>query len=182
MCQNANKTVAALMAAIEPTLKSLLTFAGIAGTTEAQAAIAAYDAALTAVQNWQSGTTAQNVLELIGDFQTVFASLPLPPTVEALANIILAGIETVIGVLTANSPAPAAPAPGDPVVGDAEAASGEEITAMRQAHVAADTAAKVQTLVPGFKRSMWHSPESQYKKAWNDAVASGQFPETLKAA
>jgi hypothetical protein len=172
MCQNANKTVAALMAAIEPTLKSLLTFAGIAGTTEAQAAIAAYDAALTAVQNWQSGTTAQNVLELIGDFQTVFASLPLPPTVEALTNIILAGIETVIGVLTANSPAPAAP----------QGTVGAEEQGMHQAAVAADTVQKVHALVPGIKLSRFHAADVQYKKAWNDAVASGGFPETLKAA
>ena len=57
-----------------------------------------------------------------------------------------------------------------------------EIQAMHAASVAVDTTAKVQTLVPGFKRSIFHSPESQYNKAWNDAVDQGGFPDTLKTA
>ncbi|MGA9668391.1 MAG: hypothetical protein WBQ94_04240 [Terracidiphilus sp.] len=169
MCTNAAKTVASLMAAIEPTLKSILTFTNLINTPDGKAAIAAYDAALGAVEGWQSGTTAQNVLQLIGDFQTVFNAIPFPATVSALVNIILAGIETVIGVLTANSPAPAPVA----AAGDATA---EETQAMHQAHVAADTASKVTALVPGFKRNIFRSPASQYKKAWNDAVAQEQLP------
>ena len=172
MCVNATKTAASLMAAIEPTIKSLLTETNLISTPEGIAAMKAYDAALLALQSWKSGTTAQNVLQLIGDFQTVFNALPLPTTVSVLANIILAGIETVIGVLTANSPAPAAP------VGASLAA--EDAQAFHQAHVAAETSAKVAVLVPGFKRSIFHSPESQYTKAWNGAVASGGFPANMK--
>jgi hypothetical protein len=163
------------MAAIEPTLKSLLTYAKLLDTPEGQAAIAAYDAALVAVQGWKSGTPAQNVLTLIGDFQTVFATLPIPANVETLVNIILAGIETVIGVLTANSPAPG------PTVGVAksDAASPEERTALYQVHVIAETTAKVKTLVPTFQRSFWHSASYQYKKTWNDQLTIGGFPQTM---
>ena len=167
MCTNATKTAASLMAAIEPTLKSLLTATGQINTPEGQAAIKAYDAALAAIQAWQSGTTAQNVLELIGDFQTVFNALPMPATVSMFVNIILAGIETVIGVLTANSPAPAPPVA---VPAAAEAATAEETQGMHVAHVIANTTAKVTELVPGFKRSIWHSAAVQYKNAWNEAV------------
>lgn len=173
MCQNATKTAASLMAAIEPTIKSLLTETGLASTPETVAALAAYDAALAAVQSWQSGTTAQNVLELIGDFQSVFNALPLPTTVQTLTNIILAGIETVIGVLTANSPAPAAPE---------GAAEVEEPQAMHQAAVAADTVQKIHALVPGIKLSRFHGADVQYRNAWNSAVDAGAFPAEMKAA
>lgn len=165
MCQAAAKTAASLMAAIEPTIKSLLTLTGQSNTPQGIAAIAAYDAALAALQNWQSGTPAQNVLELLAAFQSVFNALPLPTTFEVLANIVLAGIETVIGVLTANSPAPAAPAGATLAPADIQVA--------HQAFVAADTTAKVQALVPGFKRSIFHSPASQYTTAWNKACDAG---------
>jgi hypothetical protein len=174
MCQNATKTAATLMAAIEPTIKSLLTLTGQANTPNGIAAINAYDDALVALQNWQSGTAAQNVLELITAFQTVYNSLPIPSEYLVLGNIILAGIETVIGVVTANSPAPVAHA-------DATA-SWEERQAMHQAAVSADTSAKVQALVPGFKRSIWHTPAHQYNEAWNKAVVAGGFPATLQVA
>ena len=174
MCKNATSTAASLMAAIEPTLKSLLTVTGIAGTPEGIAAINAYDAALAAVQNWKSGTTAQNVLQLIGDFQTIFNTLPLPASVSVFANIILAGIETVIGVLMANSPAPAAPVAG-------ASATAEETQAMHQAHVIADTTAKVSKLVPSFKRSIWHSPAAQYTATWDAAVEKNPKAGLAKA-
>ena len=40
-----------------------------------------------------------------------------------------------------------------------------------QAHIAAETSEKVQVLVPTFHRSIFHSVEAQFRKAWNDAVA-----------
>lgn len=177
MCTNATKTAATLMAAIEPTLKSLLTYTGQLNTTAGQAAITAYETALKAVQNWQTGTPAQEALELITAFQGAFGALPLPANVEVLGNLILGGIAAVIGVLSANSPAPAPAA----ALG-AHAATAEETQAMHQAHVIADTTAKVNKLVPNFKRSIWHSPASQYKSTWNDSVKSGGFPTALAVA
>jgi len=157
MCKNATKTAAALMAAIEPTIKSLLAATGQLNTPNGIAAMNAYDAALLAVQNWTPGTTAQNVLQLMNAFTAVFDTLPLPPNVALYVNIITAGITAVIAILTANSPAPAS------------LLTHEDTQAMHQAAVAADAAAKVQVLVPGFKRSIFHSPESQYNTAWNNA-------------
>ena len=164
MCKNATKTAASLMAAIEPTIKSLLAATGQLNTPNGVAAMNAFDAALAAIQAWQSGPTAQNVLELINAFQTVFAALPLPPSVELYVSIITAGLTAVIAILTANSPAPVG------VGGHAET------QAMHQAFVAADASAKVAVLVPGFQRSIFHSPESQYNKEWNNAVDTNPVP------
>lgn len=172
MCQNANKTAASLMAAIEPTLKSLLTFAGVDPTVSATV-FSEYDTALAAIKAWAPGTAAQDILELLTAFDAAFNALPVPSTLKDLANIILAGISTVIGVITANSPQPVAVSDSSPAfdfVGD------------YQAHVAIETASKVQTLVPGFKRSLFHSPESQYKTAWNSAVDEHSLPTELRVA
>lgn len=175
MCKNATSTAASLMAAIKPSIVSLLTIEGLANTPNGIAAINAYDAALVAVENWTSGTTAENVLQLIGDFQTVFNTLPIPPADAALANIILAGVEATIGVITANSPAPALP-----VAIAGTAATEEESTAMYQMEVAKATEAKVAALVPHFKRSIWHSAAHQYHVTWNEASAAGGYPETAR--
>jgi hypothetical protein len=174
MCKNATKTAAALMAAIEPTIKNLLAVIGQTNTAAGLAAIAAFNATLTALQNWQSGTPAQTVLELIAALQAAFnavtTAVPISPAIQALVNVILAGIETVIGIVTANSPAPVS----------AEIPAHSDIQAMHQAAVAADTQAKVQALVPGFKRSIFHSPESQYDTAWNNAVDTNPVPGIVK--
>jgi hypothetical protein len=173
MCQNANKTAASLMAAIRPTIVSLLTIAKLADTPNGIAAMQAYDAALVAVQNWKQGSSASIVLQLISAFQGVFNVLPVPDTYKMLANVILAGVEAVIGVLTANSPAPAAPA---------GAMAMEEPQAMHQAAVASDTVQKVHALVPGIKLSRFHSAESQYAHAWNKQVDAGKLDASLKVA
>lgn len=173
MCQKAAATAASLMQAIEPSLVSLLTLENLGNTPNGIAAITAYKAALVALENWKQGTTAQNVLQLIGDFQTVFNTLPIPPTDLALANIILAGVEAVIGVVTANSPQPA-PAP---VAGTA---SEEESTVQYQLDVAAKTEAAVAKLVPDFRRSIWHSAAHQYRSVWNHAIVTGGFPPAMK--
>ena len=173
MCRNATKTAASLMAAIKPTIVSLLTISGIANTPNGIAAMKAYDAALVALQSWQPGNPAENVLQLIADFQQVFNVLPIPGQYMTLVNIILAGLQAVIGVIMANSPAPAAPEGMAPH---------PEAQAMHAVHVAAETSEKVAELVPGFRRSIWHSPESQYSHTWDKAVIAGGFPEELKVA
>jgi hypothetical protein len=165
MCTAAATTAANLMTAIRPTIVSLLNLTNLSTTPGGIAGLKAFDAIVVALQGWKSGTTAQNILQLIGDFQVIFNALPIPAGIQVLANIILAGIETVIGVLTANSPAPPAPA------GSTVAAA--DLQAFHQAHVAAETAAKVEALVPGFKRSIFHSVESQYTTAWNKACDAG---------
>jgi hypothetical protein len=166
MCSNASKTVASLMAAIQPGLINLLTVTGIASTTQGQAAIKAYDAALAAVEAWVPGTTAQDVIQVIDAFTAVFDTLPFPSEVSELVDIVSAGIVTVIGVLTGNSPAPL------PTSGPQIEISPTEVQEAHAVAVAHDTTVKVQALVPGFKRSIWHSPASQYKTAWNNGVVT----------
>lgn len=175
MCKNATKSAGQLMAAIEPTFVSLLNATGQSSTPNGIAAKNAYDAALTAVQNWVPGSKTQDVLQVVVDFQTALSGLPIPPNAQVFANIILAGLETVLAIISANSPAPATAAAGPQATPVAHmsmlrAASSEEVQAMHQASVIETTTAKVNTLVPGFQRSIYHSPESQYKAAWNKTV------------
>ena len=177
MCKNAAPTVSSVMKAMRPTLISVLTLVGQADTPNGLAAVAAFDAAQVAAQNWKQGTNADNILQLLGDFQVAFNAvvepLDLPPQTVALVNVILAGVETVLGIIIANSPAPPAPA---------GITSLKEPQALHQATVASDTVVKVHALVPGIKLSRFHSPASQYNHAWNKAVDAGGFDPSLKAA
>jgi hypothetical protein len=162
------------MAALEPTIINLLTVTGLLNSANGTAAINAYNAALAALQNWTQGTAADNVLQLIGALQTIVSGLPIPATYQLLVNVILAGVAAIIGVVEANSPAPAAPA-GATV----EAA---DVQAFHQSTVAADTVTKIHALVPGIRLSRFHSAEHQYNDAWNGAVDQGGFAVTLKVA
>jgi hypothetical protein len=157
------------MAAIEPTLVNLLTTLNVANTPDGEAAVTAFNAAQKSLANWQPGTSAQTVIEGLDAFSSVFAVLPIPADAKALESIITAGIVTVIGVVTANSPAPAATATTTAAAA-VPAAAPEETQAMHVAAVVADTTAKVTTLVPEFTRSIFTAPAHQYKNAWNHAV------------
>ena len=88
MCKAADKTVGALMTAIEPTLKSLLADLGIATTPEGVAAINAYDAALAAVEAWVPGSTSADVIQVINAFTQVFNTLPVPQEFKVFADLI----------------------------------------------------------------------------------------------
>jgi hypothetical protein len=173
MCQNAVASAGAVLKAEEPTLVALLTALGLNTTPNGIAAVNAFDAAVTAVENWKQGTSAQTALQLIGDFQTVFATIPLPSNVSLLANVILAGVSAAIGILTANSPAPVAPA---------GTVAAPEPQALHQALVAHDTVVKIHELVPGIKLTRFHSAAHQYNEAWNDAAEKSNMPQLKVAA
>jgi hypothetical protein len=134
---------------IEPDLVELLTVLDLAGTTLGQEAIAAFNAAEQAVANWKSGLSAQDVIQLINAFTTIFNALPFPLEVSGLVDAISAGIVVVIGILTGNSPASA---------GVTQVAHEDSVLK--------DTETKVQSLLPGFKRSMFHSISHQWTSAW----------------
>ena len=173
MCKNATQTAAALMTAIEPDLKSLLTLLGIASTPNGASAIAAYDAALAAVKAWVPGTTAQTVVEAIDAFTQVFNVLPIPADAKTLATLIASGVEAVIAVLTANSPAPVSTSSETP-----------EVTAAAQEIHAHTVAVKAETKIEaatGYKPSMVTKAKvmlgdhgaiaGQWKSQWKKAVA-----------
>lgn len=185
MCQNATKNVAALMAELEPSIMSLINIVpGLANSPEANAAIAAYNKALTAVQNWTPGTAAEIALEAIKAFQDAFNAviniipvnipgLPLP--LGPLVNIVLGGIETVISILTGGEPVPAPPAGASPeAVADAQRM--HEAVAMHEGML------KVQALTPDFKMSRWHTPQVQYRNYWNKKIDDGKYPVSMKIA
>jgi hypothetical protein len=121
------------------------------------------------VQKWQHGSPAQDVIELINIFASAFDLLPVPTAYKVLANIIIAGITAVVGILTANSPASPAPATAH-----------EESPAHSLVHLTMSTATKVQELAPGFKPRIFTAADKQYTDYWNKTVANGDFPETLK--
>jgi hypothetical protein len=175
MCQNAQKTIINLMSEIEPSIVDLGNEFNLSNTPAFQTVISEYNVALTAVENWTSGSVAQEVIEAINDVGTAVQALPIPATAKTLVSIILAGLATVIGVLSANSPNPT-PAPAD------SDASPEELQAAYHDQVLKTTTTKVQQLVPGFKRSIWHSAATQYKNTWNAAVKTGKFPDKMLLA
>ena len=173
MCQNAEKTAAELMQEIEPTLVSLLELEGIANTPDGQAAINAYNAALTAVQNWVPGTTSQTVVQLINAFTAVFDTLPIPTEAIGLENLIAAGVVTVITVITANSPTTAATSASE------QGASAEEIAKVQEigAHEIANSGEAQVEKLTGLKASAWdkaraalgdtHVAAARYRSEWN---------------
>ena len=117
----------------------------------------------------------------------MFAAIPeVSPAIQALINIILAGIVTVITFVSANSPAPA-PATPVPVPADVAAHA-----ATFSAHaIGADGEAKVEALT-GFKVSIWdkaraaagdtHVAANHYKKTWNSGIDAGGFDPKYKLA
>lgn len=176
MCKNAQATALDLLAAVEPTLISLGNATGIENSPAFQQALTAYNNTVAAIKNWTPGTASQEAIEVINDLETEVQALPIPEGDIVLLNIVLAGISTVIGVIGANSPAP--PAPSGTV-----ATAAPEVTQALHAHAVIEaTTSKVQKLVPGFKRSIWHSASNQYKKAWNDTVQKGGFSSSLRTS
>jgi len=166
MCQNAVKNVAALLAAEEPSLKAVLAATGQTSTPLGVSILASYNAALTSLQGWTPGTPAQDVLQAVTDFQELFDTLPLPPNLELFGNLILGATEAVLGILVGNSPAPT------PVVdpGNPPLVAHENTQAAHEAQTAIETAAKVKALVPDFKMSIFHTPQSQFVSQWNKDV------------
>jgi hypothetical protein len=172
MCKAAEKTAAALMAALEPALVNLMNDTGIGATPEGQAALTAYNAALTALQNWVPGTAAQDAIQAIDAFTAVFDTLPFPPEVEMLENDISAAVVVVISVLTANSPAPTGTA-----------------AEVHQKAVSADALAKVTKLVPAYHENLIVKSKAllgdhtvaagEFKKQWNKDVVTvtATFPK-----
>lgn len=178
MCTNAEKTIDNLLIAEEPTVKILLTDANLINTPTGTVVINEYSAILTALAGWTPGTPAQEVIEVINDFQAGLDALPIPETFLVLENVIEAGVVTAIGLLTANSPAPQAPPQGGAGVDAAFAASYQTL----HAHAAAADAEAKVTALTGFKPSVFdkaraalgdtHVAAKHYTAVWDKAYAS----------
>jgi len=171
MCKNGTATAVDLMKGIEPTLTNILSSSGVAGTPAGQTVETEFNAALEAVQNWKHGTPAQDVMQVVQDFEKGFGALPISPDYKVLADIVAGGLAGVLAILEGNSPAPAA--------AEGEGAH-EETQAHHVAVVASGAFARIQSLVPGFKPKVFTGAGKQYKDTWNNAVDKGGFPSALK--
>jgi hypothetical protein len=172
VCKNAQATAYALFSAAEPEFDGLLTLVGVATTPAGQAAETAYDNALADLKNWTPGTTDTEIIELIGDVNTEFQALPLPQDAKTLAGLITGAITAVLGILNANTTAPAA------VTAAPELA--EHIQTLHAHAVATDTETKVFALT-GYRPSMITKAKvmmgdhgaiaSEWKNQWKKGVA-----------
>lgn len=180
MCQNAEKTVYEVLAAEEPTIKSILTLEGVANTPAATNALAAYDLALTNLQSWVPGSPSQDAIEVLDDAQTALADLgPLiPQPYGILLQAVLAGIVLAIGMVTGNSPAPATVPP--------QGVSAKEVQQNHEHDTLVNYSAQAQALVPFYKiqtRATWlpeRHPAAQYNACWNKAVEISGAPASFK--
>ncbi len=179
MCQNATKTAYAVLSGIEPQIKAILTIEGIANTPQATTALAAYDQALADLNAWTQGTPAQDVIQVLDDLEVAVQALPIPTAYQLLVSTILAGIVTVIGIVTGNSPAP-------PVA----SIQGIDLAAVQQDHERATMArysVRAQDLVPFYRiktRATWlpeREPATQQKHCWNKACALSSTPQWVIA-
>lgn len=168
MCEKSEATAAAVLEGAEPEFVSLLTATGVATTPDGTAAINAYKAAEQALENWTPGTTTQTVIEAVNAAVKIFNVLPFPSDAKLLVDAISAIFATVLGIITANSPAPAA----------ATAATAELAVKAQEDHadsVAADTETKVLALTgykPGFitRTKVMLGDHSAIASAWKNNV------------
>lgn len=178
MCQNATKTAYAVLAGVEPELKSILTIEGVANTPQATAALTAYDQALADLKNWTPGTPSQDLIQVLNDLQIAIPALPIPPQYQLLSSAILAAVVTVIGIVTGNSPAqPVAVAAGEAAPDMAEVQADHERATM------AEFTVRAQSLVPFYKirtRATFlpgRTPTEQQKACWNKACDLSNAPQ-----
>jgi hypothetical protein len=180
MCENAAKTVGSVLKAAEPDLRDILTITGVAGTPQAAAALQAYDQAETDLLNWTQGDAPEEAIQILTDAQAAVSALtPLIPTTDALLiNVVLAAIIVAIGIVTGNSPAPAAVHEG---------VTPEMVQADHERATMVDYTDRVRTLVPFYKvetRATWlpgRSPADQINKAWKQACTLTNHPEFIRA-
>jgi hypothetical protein len=177
MCQSGLQQVGELATALEPEIVTFETITGTINTPDGQAAIKAYDALAADLKNWAPGSsTGQVVEEAIVAFTDVFQTLPVPDSAKLIEGVIEAGVITILGFVQAHPAVPPTPPAGSTIApGDALAA--------HQAHVVAETTARIQVLVPGFKLSKFHTAKHQLASEMSKAVAAaGPKYASLKMA
>lgn len=185
MCKNAESQVLNIAQVSESTIIILLTEAKVITTAQGQTIQTDFTAAITAIQNWKAGTPATDISEIITAIQSNLQLIPIPAPLNLLIPAALAGLQTILSLLGANSPAPVAAG----VEATTEAVAAHQ---MFHAHaVAADGEAKVAELT-GYKPSMWdkaraasgdtHVASDAYIKHWDATVEKNGLPEELKVA
>jgi hypothetical protein len=158
MCDNLAEVTASILTTAEPQLEALLNFEGILNTSQGQTIIAEYKQAEADLANWKPGLVGENIVEVLTDVNSAIEALPIPPEDKFLANVILAAVTGVIGVIDSHEPAAAATPPASIVI------------AAHAAATIASTTTQVQELVPEFKAPRFFSYPHEQKKVWKTRV------------
>jgi hypothetical protein len=157
MCQSAAKDASGVLSTLEPELESFLTFEKVS-TAEATLLISQYKEAEADLLNWTPGTAGQDIVELLTDVDSALNALPLPQSDLFLANVFFAAVTGVIGVIEAHEPA----STGTTAQPNAQG--------LHAAAIASTASSKVQSLVPEFKLSHFHTVGHQVSKVWQGRV------------
>lgn len=186
MCANAEQQLINIAQVTETTAISLLTESKLISTTQGTTITSYFSTLITDLKAWKSGTPATNILQIVEDIAALLPSLPIPAPFNLLVPVALGGLETILTLLGANSPAP--------VTAATEGAVPELAPHLQSLHanaVAVAGEAKVESLT-GYKpstidkaRAMFGDSSiaaKKYKQVWNETVESNSLPETLKVA
>jgi hypothetical protein len=164
MCVQVAKTAGDLMQSLKPELTSFLVIEGVSSETQTEV-LNAYSSAYAALENWQAGSDATQVLELLNAALAVFKTLPVPAVDTEISGIILATFTAIIGLVQTHSPQQSQEA---------------------EAKAYADFATHAPQVK--IKISAFHPAYKQQEQAWNNAVnaaiANGniKWSEAYKAA
>jgi hypothetical protein len=177
MCKNAESQVLNIAKVSESTIVSLLTQANLISTSQGQTIQTDFTAAITAIENWKSGTPATEILEIVQGIMSNLQLIPIPAPFNLLVPAALAGLETILGLLGAN---------------ESTASTTDAPASAAQAHVIAAASQQQVAKLTGYKVSMFdrgravlgdnHVAADKYKGVWNGVVEKNSLPETLKVA
>lgn len=199
MCKQSEAQVLNVVKASESTIITLLTEAKLISTAQGQTIETDFEALIADVQNWKSGMPADAAMQVVQDIETALPLLPIPPPYNILVPVALAGLTTILTLLGANSPAPAAIEIDGGGNGDGTGLTpslepnplAPHVQTLYAHSVAAQGEAKVEQLT-GYKVSMIDKARAmmgdsgiaakKYKQAWNETVETNGLPDTLKAA
>ncbi len=155
MCTNAEKTIQELFTPVDTSIVSILGALNITSSTAGQGILTGLNEIKNDLATWQSGTPAQETIQVIGDVAAALQAIPLvPPNIQVLIGVALAGLQGIIGALSGNGPTPA-----------------NTSTPQFTANVMARTLQNVKTTAPDFryhKGIFSKSPASQYQQYWNE--------------
>lgn len=163
MCST--QTVAQLLGGVITSANNFGNVLGLTDNTAFKIILEELNQAEVDVQNWKKGSPAQNIIQILTDVSVGLKPL-VPPEDELIANVILAGITTVIGILDGNQ---SVPTPTGATANDTQIKE-------HQAEVAMHTMSQVKTLVPGFHYRKGflglfrENPEHAYYDNWNEVV------------
>jgi len=164
MCST--QTVTKVLNGVLTTLNSFGTIEGLTTNTTFEQIVKQLQQLEVDSQSWKKGDPAQTFITVLTDAEAAFKLLPVPEVDQEIADVILAGITTLIGIFDANG---AVTTPTGATASDTEIKE-------HQSEVAMATTSAVKTLVPGFHYRKGflglfrENPEHAYFDEWNKVI------------